>query len=376
MPASIIPLRRESRAFSIDAVSLAGVAGLAVLAVALQAQKSADGDWPMYARDLAGTKFSPLKQVTADNVSKLQPAWNLTLVERPAPVPARAAAGAPAGPEILSNPEVTPIVVNGVMYLLAAGNQITGARRGDGQGNLALHDPGRRFDRPRRRVLAGRSQQPRTRDVHGERAERRATGPGARLMALDAATGKPSEGFGVNGVVDIGVPWNGVPLVFKNVVDARRDGRRSAGRSARRHARVRRAHREEALGISHRAAARRTRPRHVAERRMEEPLRRQRLGLVHDGRRAARHPLYADRRAGRQLLGRRSSRQQSVRELDGRGRCRDRQVQVALPDRASRSVGLGHAVAADARGHPAERADDSRRSRRSARPATCSSSIA
>jgi quinoprotein glucose dehydrogenase len=41
---------------------------------------------------------------------------------------------------------------------------------------------------------------------------------GARLMALDAATGKPSEGFGVNGVADIGVPWNGVPLVFKNVI--------------------------------------------------------------------------------------------------------------------------------------------------------------
>ena len=41
---------------------------------------------------------------------------------------------------------------------------------------------------------------------------------GARLVALDAATGKPSEGFGANGMADIGVPWNGVPLVFKNVV--------------------------------------------------------------------------------------------------------------------------------------------------------------
>ena len=37
----------------------------------------------MYARDLAGTKFSPLRQINADNVSRLQPAWNLTLVERP-----------------------------------------------------------------------------------------------------------------------------------------------------------------------------------------------------------------------------------------------------------------------------------------------------
>ena len=37
-------------------------------------------------------------------------------------------------------------------------------------------------------------------------------------MAVDAATGKPSEGFGRSGVVEIGVPWNGVPVVFKNIV--------------------------------------------------------------------------------------------------------------------------------------------------------------
>ena len=32
---------------------------IAGLAVGIRAQKAADGDWPMYARDLAGTKFSP-----------------------------------------------------------------------------------------------------------------------------------------------------------------------------------------------------------------------------------------------------------------------------------------------------------------------------
>ena len=53
----------------------AGVAGMAALgAVAGHAQKSADGDWPMYARDLAGTKFSPLKQITAEQRRQLQPA--------------------------------------------------------------------------------------------------------------------------------------------------------------------------------------------------------------------------------------------------------------------------------------------------------------
>ena len=96
----------------------------------------------MYARDLAGTKFSPLNQINADNVAKLAPAWNVTLVERPAgqgrgargggapPAGEEAAAAAggrgrgPAAPQILSNPEVTPIVVNGVMYLNAGGDHI------------------------------------------------------------------------------------------------------------------------------------------------------------------------------------------------------------------------------------------------------------
>src|SRR5579871_1143351 len=103
---SIIRPREDPVRFRI----LPAAAGVAVLAAALGAQKRADGDWPMYGRDLAGTKFSPLKQIAADNVSKLQPAWNLTLVERPAPVPGQGRGRGPAGPEILSNPEVTPIV--------------------------------------------------------------------------------------------------------------------------------------------------------------------------------------------------------------------------------------------------------------------------
>jgi len=203
---------------------VAALVGLAVLAVALQAQKPADGDWPMYGRDLAGTKFSPLKQVTAENVSRLQPAWNLTLVERPAVVPGQGRGRGPGGPEILSNPEVTPIVVNGVMYLLAAGNQIlaldaaTGKEiwrytipDGDSTGRGLGYWPGDR-NSPERVVFTAGPPKP------AKTGEAGPSGTGARLIALDAATGKPSEGFGVNGVADIGVPWNGVPLVFKNVI--------------------------------------------------------------------------------------------------------------------------------------------------------------
>jgi len=183
----------------------------------------ADGDWPMYGRDLAGTKFSPLKQVTANNVSALRPAWNLTLVERPAPVPGQGRGRGPGGPEILSNPEVTPIVVNGVMYLLAAGNQIlaldaaTGKEvwrytiaDGDSTGRGVAYWPGDRNNPERVMFTAG--------PPKAKTSEPNQINGGARLIALDAATGKPSEGFGVNGVAEIGVPWNGVPLIFKNVI--------------------------------------------------------------------------------------------------------------------------------------------------------------
>jgi quinoprotein glucose dehydrogenase len=195
---------------------MAAAAVVALLAAALGAQKTADGDWPMYGRDLAGTKFSPLKQVTVENASTLQPAWNLTLVERPAPAPGQGRGRGAGGPEIPSNPEVTPIVVNGVMYLLAAGNQImaldaaTGKEiwrfaipDGDSTGRGLAYWPGDRNNPERVMFTAS--------------APKGKPG-GARLVALDAATGKPSEGFGANGIADIGVPWNGVPLVFKNII--------------------------------------------------------------------------------------------------------------------------------------------------------------
>src|SRR5215510_15548293 len=61
---------------------------------------------------------------------------------------------------------------------------------------------------------------------------------------------------------------------------------------------------------------------------MEEPLRHEHLGLVHDGRRTAQHSLYARRRTGRELLGRRSSWRESVREFNGRCRRDDGDIQV------------------------------------------------
>jgi quinoprotein glucose dehydrogenase len=74
-----------------------GVAAL--ISAALLAQngpKPGDGDWPLYSRDLAGTKYSPLAQITPGNVARLTEAWSVRLVP---PAAARRGGAAPAALE-------------------------------------------------------------------------------------------------------------------------------------------------------------------------------------------------------------------------------------------------------------------------------------
>ena len=85
------------------------IAIAALLIQAAGAQTAAD--WPSYNRDLAATRYSALKQINASNVSKLAQAWTYRL---------RPDANSPAAGTMN---EVTPIVVNGVMYL-PAGNRV------------------------------------------------------------------------------------------------------------------------------------------------------------------------------------------------------------------------------------------------------------
>ena len=71
-------------------------------------------DWPTYNRDLAGTRYSPLTQINTTNVATLTQAWSYRL--RPEPGRSVPAIDKPASSfEIFQ--QVTPIVVNGVMYL-------------------------------------------------------------------------------------------------------------------------------------------------------------------------------------------------------------------------------------------------------------------
>ncbi|HWF11459.1 MAG TPA: PQQ-binding-like beta-propeller repeat protein [Bryobacteraceae bacterium] len=200
-------------------------------ALPLGAQKPKDNpnDWPMYTRDLAGTRFSPLKQITTANVSKLTEAWKFQIstaaagrggrgrgAETPgndAPAPGNFAAeaanppaGAGRGGGGGANPEATPIVVNGMMYLPAGRRVIaldpeSGKEVWTAQLPVATAARGVAFwpgdaNNPPRIILTA----------------------GPHLVALNANSGKIDPGFGKEGVVDITVPWNGVPAIFKNIV--------------------------------------------------------------------------------------------------------------------------------------------------------------
>ena len=199
---------------------LAMSAALPALYAQTTAAKDNPGDWPMYTRDLAGTRYSPLTQIDTNNVSKLTPAWTYRLraaaapptppdfpPEDGGPAPAaggRGGRGGAAGGG--GNPEATPIVVNGMMYL-PAGNRILALDPETGKEiwNAPLDTnttargvaywPGDRDNPPRILFTAGRY-----------------------LNALNANSGKVDPGFGKEGKVEITVPWNGVPAILRNVV--------------------------------------------------------------------------------------------------------------------------------------------------------------
>jgi glucose dehydrogenase len=168
---------------------------LAAGLVAAQSPKNAAGDWPTYNRDLAATRFSPLTQINAGNVEKLAVAWSYPL--RPGP----------ASPPAAAFNQVTPIVVNGAMYL-PAGNRV-----------LALDaDTGKevwRYELP-----SGMASQRGVAYWPGDRNSppRILFLTGHKMVALNARTGKLDPGFGQEGEMTMDVPFAGVPTVFKNVI--------------------------------------------------------------------------------------------------------------------------------------------------------------
>jgi glucose dehydrogenase len=166
---------------------------------AAQAQSTAksqnDADWPMYNRDLAGTRYSPLAQINTDNVAKLTQVWTYPM--RPNGT----------GPSAATFNEVTPIVVNDVMYL-TAGNRVLALEPETGKEIWSYERLGGLVSS---RGVAYWSGDP-------DNPPRIFFTSGHQMVALNAETGKPDPHFGTNGEITMDVPFAEVPTIYKNVI--------------------------------------------------------------------------------------------------------------------------------------------------------------
>lgn len=143
-------------------------------------------DWPVYAHDPSGQRYSPLAQINTTNVAKLKLAWQYGI--DPAGVDLN-----PAN-RVLSGTEAVPIMVNGVLYSPTVHRSIVALEPETGK-EIWKYDLGK-VAAPLRGVTywAG--------DKASPPAILAGTSDG-HLIALNAKTGKLVPGFGNEGAVDL-----------------------------------------------------------------------------------------------------------------------------------------------------------------------------
>ncbi len=184
---------------------------LSAAAVFAQNRPIPPGDWPLYSRDLASTRYSPLKQITTQNVSNLKLAWSYSLRRDasagPAPTEGAAKAKGKGGGGISS--EATPIVVAGILYL-PAGNRVLALEADSGREVWSYTAPGNVANRAVGYWPGDQNNPPRILFTTGNQ--------NAKMIALNARTGKVDPGFGKEGSVEIGMNWGGAPYVYKNLI--------------------------------------------------------------------------------------------------------------------------------------------------------------
>jgi quinoprotein glucose dehydrogenase len=131
-------------------------------------------DWPAYGGHPGGTRYSPLKQITRTNVSRLQVAWTYDTADGP------------------GDPQTQPIVVDGVLFGVTPRHKVVALDASTGRllwrfdSGIAGRGPNRGLvywaDGNDRRIFAAVQ---------------------SYIYALDARTGKPIPNFGPEGRIDV-----------------------------------------------------------------------------------------------------------------------------------------------------------------------------
>ena len=172
---------------------------VSLLPLAARAQTGSRPDeWRSYGGDPGHTKYSPLDQITRDNVSELLVAWTWTSVDETL----RA-----ENPVIRDGRmfrtyahEVTPLVVDGVLYTTTNLGQIAAIEPTTGE-TLWSYDPGLYLEgRP---AVHGFLTRGLAYWTDGEEARLFSAGRRTYLVSVDAKTGEPDATFGRNGRVDL-----------------------------------------------------------------------------------------------------------------------------------------------------------------------------
>lgn len=159
-------------------------ARLAAGACAVSGAGAKEPGWAYYGGDQAATHYSPLGQITAANVGKLEVAW----VHH----------SAAEGSRYRGSVECTPLVVDGVMYIIGA-DLIVQALDGATGKLLWTHTPANVAGGGRRAAGASRGV---TYWTDGKL--KRVFAPvQSRIWCLDAVTGKVVDGFGDGGAIDV-----------------------------------------------------------------------------------------------------------------------------------------------------------------------------
>ena len=177
----------SSASGSLLVAGLAVVAGTLLFAAQPARPAQQDGEWPAYGRDAGGERFSPLDRINRGNVTSLKVAWTFRTGDAYQPKEGRATAF-----------EATPLYVDGTLYLstplgrVIALDPVNGEQRWSydaavprdkGYGDFASRGVSTWQRGAERRIFVA------TLD--------------ARLIALDAATGRPVQGFGERGAIDL-----------------------------------------------------------------------------------------------------------------------------------------------------------------------------
>ncbi len=148
-----------------------------------------NGEWPHWGGDLGNSRYSPLDQITRDNVKTLRIAWRWKADN--------------FGPRPDGNFEATPLMIDGVLYTTAGSRRDVVAIDGATGETLWMY----RFDEGTRGDLAPRKGAGRGVEYWASQDKRDQRiffiTPGFHLIALEAKSGLPVKGFGKDGIVDI-----------------------------------------------------------------------------------------------------------------------------------------------------------------------------